>query len=322
MEATSSLPHPSVIENVQAHILRVSPAGPDGKGIISVVLNANGLSDEEMQKLTTNYGHPSGFVFSAPADSDLDYEIRVWHPDHELEKCAHVMIGTVWLLSKLGMMPRGDLRILTKSDCVEAKITKTTDKDNAKENIWVEFFNLACDMNTVNTENMDVILSDLKISRSDIAPGMVHNAGTVDDADTDIISTTLIPIRSVRRLRDLKLSDDLVKKLLERIQSPGLCLYAIVDEIRQEYEVRQVPEPDANWEDTTTALAFALLINGFVDRPVEPLQIREPCDNDRYREINLRFRLGGGNASGCWIGGTAEFETEEKETGQTKTDAE
>ena len=303
------------MEEAQAYLLRVSPVGPDGDGTISVVPNANGLFFDQMREIASSYDHPSGFVFSTPARSNSDYEVRFWHTDHELEKCAHGMIGTVWLLSKLGMMPRGDLRILTKRDRLDAKITKTTDKDTAKESIWVEFSNPACTvLNTVNTKPMDVMLAGLEMSRDDIAPGMVHNAGT------DKMLKTLIPIKSVERLHDLKLDHDLVKKLLGRIRTTGLCLYAIVDEKRQEYEVRQIPEHDAYWEDTTTALTFGLLMNGFIDRPLEPLKIREPLDNDRYHEIDLKFKMSIANIDGCWIRGTAEFETEKGATGQTKTD--
>lgn len=51
------------MEEAQVHHLRVSPAGPDGDGTLSVVPNAKGMSDEEMRELALSYGHISGFVF-------------------------------------------------------------------------------------------------------------------------------------------------------------------------------------------------------------------------------------------------------------------
>ncbi|KAJ6123984.1 hypothetical protein N7471_011301 [Penicillium samsonianum] len=294
------------MEEAQVHHLRVSPAGPDGDGTLSVVPNAKGMSDEEMRELALSYGHISGFVFPTREGSDLDYEIRIWHPYYELEKCAHAMIGTVWLLSKLGMMPRDDLRIVTKIGRIEARITKTADNtDSTNDGIWVEFSNPTCSvMDNMDKKHADAILSGLDISRDDIVPG-----AAIQNAGTNKMVKTLVPIESIAKLHDLEVEYNLVKKLLGKIKSNGLCLYAIANHERQ----------DGHWEDTATALAFGMLINELVDNPHGTLKIRQVWNQDRHREISLRFRKWGSSVDGCWIGGTAKFETEKRETGKTGT---
>ncbi|KAJ5529764.1 hypothetical protein N7527_003157 [Penicillium freii] len=302
------------MEEGQVHLLRVCPGGPEGDGTLSVMLSDKRMSDEEMREVASSYGHMSGFAFPTRAGSECDYEIRLWDPRYELDNCAHGMIGTVWLLSKLGMMSGNNLYIWSKTGRVEARITKTPDKDSTKDNIWVEFSYPRCTImnNVANKYHLDVILRDLNIKIEDLVPG-----SAIQNAGTNRMVKTLIPIKSVAKLNELELEYGLIRKNLGRIQSNGMCLYATDDHKPYEYELRQVPENWRDWEETATALAFGVLVNGVVHVPNQILRIRQHLDGDRHREINLRFRTWGSSITGLWIGGTAEYETEKRETGKT-----
>lgn len=269
------------------------------------------MSDEEMREVASSYGHMSGFVFPTRAGSDCDYEIRFWDPRYELENCAHAMIGTVWLISKLGMMSGDRLYIWSKTGRVEARIMKAPDQDNS---IWVEFSYPKCtSMENVANKYIDAIRHDLKIRREDLIPGSaIQNAGMIRKVKT------LIPIKSIAKLNELELEHALIRKNLGRIKSNSVCLYATDDHKPYEYELRQVPENWRDWEETASALAFGVLVNGVIRDPNQMLKIRQCLDEDRHREINVRFRTWGSSVSGLWIGGTAEFETEKRETGKTK----
>ncbi|KGO77055.1 Phenazine biosynthesis PhzF protein [Penicillium italicum] len=293
------------MEEAQAHLLRVSPGGPDGNDTLSVMISDKRMSNEEMGRIASSHNHISGFAFPTQAGSDCDYEIRLWHPFYELDKCAHAMIGTVWLLWKLGKMSRNDLRILSKNGRVEAMITKIADKDSTKDSTWVEFSYPMCSiMENVAKKHADAILSQLEIDEDDIAPrSPIQNAGT------NRMVKTLIPIKSVAKLNELDLEYPLSKNLLDKIKSKGLCLYAAEDHKPYEYEVRQVPNRAGDWEDTATALAFGVLVKGAIYNPNQRLKIRQRLDEGRHREMNLRFKGWGGDVDGCWIGGTAKFET-------------
>ncbi|CAI7587636.1 unnamed protein product [Penicillium crustosum] len=295
------------MEERQVHLLRVCPGGPDGDGTLRI-------SDEEMRELASTYGHMSGFVFPTWAGSDCDYEIRLWDPRYELENCAHAMIGTVWLISKLGIMSEDRLHIWSKTGRIEARITKTTDKDSTKDNIWVEFSHPKCtSMKDVANKYIDAILRDLDIEREDMIP-----RSAIQNARTNRKVKTLIPIESITRLNELELEYGLIRKNLGRIKSNSVCLYATDDHKPYEYELREVPENWRDWEETASALAFGVLLNGAVYDPNQMLNIRQRLDEDRHREINLKFRTWGSSVNGLWIGGTAEFETEKRETGKSK----
>ncbi|CAI7565723.1 unnamed protein product [Penicillium glandicola] len=279
----------------QVHLLRVSPAAPDGGDTFAIVPNAKGMSDQEMQEVASSHDHMGGFAFPAPAGSDYDYEIRFWSPYYELEMCTHATIGTVWLLSELGMA-EDNVRILTKSRLVEARITR---------------------LQTIQTAQR--MVSGLKYPNRHVQPWMIDMlvpGFPIQNAGTSKVKT-LIPLKSVEMLDSLELDHRPVKRILGKIKSTGLYFHVIVDHNLQEYEARQFPRNVAYWEDAATALAFGLLVNGVIHKTDQILKIRQswarhPC------EINLRFRKWGGDVDGCWIGGTAKFETEQRETGETK----
>lgn len=205
----------SIYNEDHVHLLQVCPGGPDGDGTLSVILSERRMSDEEMREVASSHRHMSGFVFPTQVGSDCDYEIRLWDSRYELDSCSHVMIGTVWLLSKLGMMPGDNLHIWSKTGHVEARITETPDKGSTKDSIWVEFSNPKYTiMENVANKYIDVILCDLNIKREDMIPGSaIQNAGTNRKVKT------LILIKSVAKLNELEPEYGFIRKNLGRIKS-------------------------------------------------------------------------------------------------------
>ncbi|KAJ5373258.1 Phenazine biosynthesis PhzF protein [Penicillium concentricum] len=277
------------------------------------------MSNQEMQLVALNHGHTSGFVFPAPAGFEFcHYEMRFWTPRYELERCSHAMIGTVWLLSKLGMTPQDDLRIVTKSGLMEARVTKAAENTDSTKNviwdIWVEISHPKVTfMDDVSKGHADAMLSDLDISRDELAPGLrIQNAGMSK-------VKTMIPLESIEKLNDMNLDYRRAKKVCDKVKSTGLYAYVVTNRELQMYEAREFPKDYGHWEDTATALAFVLLLNNFLPNPHRTIRIRQGWTRDRRGEINLRFWKWGSEVVGCWIGGTAKFETEEREAGKAKT---
>ncbi|KAJ5502320.1 Phenazine biosynthesis PhzF protein [Penicillium fimorum] len=160
-------------------------------------------------------------------------------------------------------------------------------------------------MGNVSKGHADAVLSDLDISRDELAPELrIQNAGMSN-------VKTLLPLRSIEKLNDMKLDYRRTKKLCDNIKSTGFYAYVVINRELQMYEAREVPKEYGHWEDSATALAFMLLLNDFPD-PHWTLRIRQGWTRDRRGEINLRFRKWGNEVVGCWIGGTAKFETEKR----------
>ncbi|KAJ5502319.1 Phenazine biosynthesis PhzF protein [Penicillium fimorum] len=126
------------MKEAKVHVLRVSPPSPEGEDTIAVMLNAKDMPNQEMREVALRQGHMSGFVFPTPVGFEFcHYEIRFWTPQCELVRCSHVMIGTVWLLSKLGVTLQDNLRILTKCGLMDARSTKAVvNTDSTKGATW------------------------------------------------------------------------------------------------------------------------------------------------------------------------------------------
>lgn len=75
------------------------------------MFDAAGMTDGEMQNVTASAGRESGFVFSAPATSncDFDFEFRVWVPEYKKEMCVRAsVLAAQWVLAELGGLPKSE----------------------------------------------------------------------------------------------------------------------------------------------------------------------------------------------------------------------
>ncbi|MEZ2737549.1 PhzF family phenazine biosynthesis isomerase, partial [Aneurinibacillus aneurinilyticus] len=68
-----------------------------------VVLNADSLTTDKMQKMTKDFAHESAFVLKSTR-SDCDIKIRFFVPLHEMEMCIHATIGSITVLVNRGMI--------------------------------------------------------------------------------------------------------------------------------------------------------------------------------------------------------------------------
>jgi PhzF family phenazine biosynthesis protein len=91
-----------------------------------VVVNAEGMSDREMQDIAAHYGHESGFVFPS-TDGAHDFQFRVFVPNHEMEMCGHATIGALALLAMKGRLPSESVRLTTLSGSISGFVGRTSE---------------------------------------------------------------------------------------------------------------------------------------------------------------------------------------------------
>ncbi|KAJ5092616.1 hypothetical protein NUU61_007486 [Penicillium alfredii] len=283
------------------HLLRVFAAGPNGGNPLPVVVDATGMSDTDMQAVAATYGHESGFVLPAPDSSECDFEFRFWVPEHEMEMCGHATVGAVWLLENLNRLHRDQVRIITKSGIVEARILRHQGE------VSVEISQPLGVVETVDAGDLDELLHVLGISRRELSSLSVQNSRTSR-------VKTLVPLSSVDALNSLKPQFHLVKSLCERIGSTGLYPYAVCDSAAQILEARQFPKSSGYQEDAATgiaasALAFGVLENGLLNDPQRGLKVRQGWAMGHPSEIAVKFRKQNDSVQGCWIGGTTLLDT-------------
>ena len=288
------------------HLVNVFATGPGGGNPAPTVADAAGMSDAEMQAVARGYGHESGFVLPAPAGSNCDFAFRFWVPNHEMEMCGHATVGAVWLLDRLGKLPRDQISIWTRSGLVDAHVAGRT----AEAGAAVEVSQPKGQVEPLYGVEAE-ILSVLGIAANALAPLPIQNASTSR-------VKTLVPIRSVAVLDSLQPDFHRVEALCERIGSTGLYPYAPSDLGGQGFDARQFPKSSGYPEDAATgiaaaALSFGLLENGLVEVGSRPIRVRQGRAMGRPSEIVLRFRLDDGDrVQGCWLGGRVRMEADAK----------
>lgn len=92
-----------------------------------VVINADGLSDENMQSIARELNNSeTAFIFS-PTNSDSDYTIRYFTPSIEVPSCGHATIAALYAKALEDNLETCVLRINTKIGILPIEIEKTYD---------------------------------------------------------------------------------------------------------------------------------------------------------------------------------------------------
>lgn len=88
--------------------VEVFDTGPFSGNPVAVVLDADGLSGEEMQRFAhwTNFSETT-FVL-APTDPTADYRVRIFTPSFELPFAGHPTLGSAHAWQEAGGRPKGD----------------------------------------------------------------------------------------------------------------------------------------------------------------------------------------------------------------------
>ncbi len=283
---------------VRVELVSVFASGPGGGNPAPVVVDAAGMSGDQMRGVAKEYGHESVFVLPPP-DNSSDFTFRFFVPNHEMEMCGHATVGAVWLLRQRGRLPREEVRIATLSGPVRARITEAGVEISQPQGKLTPLPDAE--------QSLSEILSVLRIDRNALAAWPVWNASTSR-------VKTLIPLKSVAILDGLRPDFARIEQLCEKIGSTGLYPFAVSDAGNRIFDARQFPKSSGYPEDAATgiaaaALAFGLLETGQVGVHGLPVRVRQGRAMGRASEIRVRFETGPDRQlRGCWLGGDVRFE--------------
>lgn len=316
---------PATMELSKVHLVSVFTASDSpetGGNLLPVVLDASALSEEDMRRIAREYGHEASFLIPLPEASSesqkADYQLRFFVPEHEMEMCGHVTVGTTWLLGELGILRDDQKEVCysTKSGLVRAR------RRQQEGRILVEVSQPRGWVTPVQDEAL----------RREIAAVLGESAG--DKINTESIQNactsrakTVVPMRDSAALDALKPNFSRMQALCEKLGSTGLYPYAPHNDNSSNVptrndslvvHARQFPKASGYPEDAATgiaaaALSFALLENNVLgeDRSVV---VRQGEAMGCPSEIRVRIEFDGEEAV-CWIGGTVRhvkrFETNE-----------
>jgi PhzF family phenazine biosynthesis protein len=88
-----------------------------------VVLDADHLSDEQMQTIATELNGETAFVLAAETN-DHDVQVRFFTPLHEVPFVGHVTVATHYVLAKYGLRGKGMVRQRSNAGIAEVEATE------------------------------------------------------------------------------------------------------------------------------------------------------------------------------------------------------
>lgn len=269
-------------ENV--FLVNVFSNGPKGGNPAPIVVDARGLDSEAMRLIATRHGHESAFVF--PGQEGRDYHFRFFVPNHEMEMCGHATLGAVWLLDRLGQLPRSSVSITTLSGPVQARVSGGQVSVSQPRG-WCK-----------SVEDPGAVLDVLGLRPSDLLDSPLLNAATSR-------VKTLVPLRSVEILDGLRPDFARVATVCDAIGSTGLYPFAVRDPAEAIFSARQFPRSSGYPEDAATgiaatALAWSAWELGLTSR--HRVVVRQGEAMGRPSQITVER-----GDDGCWLSGHAEL---------------
>jgi PhzF family phenazine biosynthesis protein len=88
-----------------------------------VVVDADDLSDEQMQTIARELNGETAFVLSAESGNH-DLRVRFFTPDHEVAFVGHITLATHYVLAKCGLRSSGVLRQRSQAGIAEVEVAE------------------------------------------------------------------------------------------------------------------------------------------------------------------------------------------------------
>lgn len=180
----------------------------DGGNPAGVVLNADGLSENDMKKIAGIVGFSeTAFVMK----SDLaDFKIRFFTPNEEVDLCGHATVATFHTLSNKGYINPGKYLQETKAGILNVEVKE--------------------DLSVMMEQNVP-IYNDI-ISKKEIAESLnITGDEMIDELPVQIVSTGLrdiiVPIKSIEILNSINPDFEKIVKISNKYNAIGYHIFAL-----------------------------------------------------------------------------------------------
>jgi len=173
-----------------------------GGNPLAVFPDANGLTDETMQRIAREMNlSETTFVFP-PGDSGADFKVRIFTPGRELPFAGHPVVGTHWMLARLG----------------KVKLQEPTTTVKFALGVGVRAATLHVQANKLTKVVMDhqkplfkALASPEQITELALSLGLAPEAILETGLPVQVSSTGLaqlvVPVRSLKEVQALKVSN-------------------------------------------------------------------------------------------------------------------
>ncbi|MBP2028813.1 PhzF family phenazine biosynthesis protein [Acetoanaerobium pronyense] len=191
---------------ISVHTLDSFTSVLDGGNPAGVVLNADHLSEEEMQKIANKVGFSeTAFVMKS---HNADFKVRFFTPSDEVDLCGHATIATFKLLFLKQIITFGNYTQETKAGILNVEIRDP----------GLVFMNQSLPSHMGEIPKYKIAKS-LGISESDI----------IDDLPVEMVSTGLldiiVPIKSLEILKSIEPDFDMVSEISKEYDAVGYHIF-------------------------------------------------------------------------------------------------
>lgn len=215
--------------------------GPGGGNPVPIVLNADGLSDEEMQRATAGFGFETAFVLK-PRSMGA-FRLRYFVPLREVEMCVHATVAAVTLLASSSAH---GVETLVETDLRVRRVVRGSGGQVMVEMAAPEIIEPA----PTATEAAAV----LGVPPTSIG-GPVSRVQTISVARPK----TIVPVAGEEILDALSPDSSAVDELCDVYRSTGIYAFAMTDSGRYQVAARQFPCRSGYPEDPATGVAAGAL---------------------------------------------------------------
>lgn len=281
----------------------VFAAAPGGGNPCPVVLNADGLTGEEMQRMTQEFRQESAFITQAEAP-DCDYKLRYFVPDHELEMCVHATIACATVLADRGLLDRPSVVFQTKIGKVPVDWERTDSEILVAVNQFLPEF-------SKRQIPAYEVCRALGIAEEELLPYPLESVSTSR-------YKLMVPLRSRDVLDRLEPDFEKMWNLCDEFQVSGFYPFAVESNV---FYARQFPNRAGYPEDPATGVAASALSAYLIRHEVLPVKpgwnrytIRQGYAMGRPSLIYADAFCEGGKIQKTRVCGTAEICAEQAES--------
>ncbi|MBU1019830.1 MAG: PhzF family phenazine biosynthesis protein [Firmicutes bacterium] len=268
--------------------LNAFPKKDSGGNPAGVVLNADSLSDEQMQQIAkeVNYSETAFVSKSCIAD----FKVRFFTPTNEVDLCGHATIATFNLLRDLDIIQVGNYRQETKAGVLNIDVQSDFVYMQQKQPLFE-----------------DVFLSD------DIQ-GCFQNEDFIDKKLPIVIISTgikeiFLPIISDCVLHDLNPNYNKIIQISKKYDVLGIHAFALAEKDVFAYGRNFAPLVGIDEESATGTSngALSCYLNRYVNHTQTHFILGQGYSMNLPSEILGKLIMKDGEISEVWVGGTARI---------------
>lgn len=239
-----------------------------GGNPLAVFWQADGLTDDDMQKIAQQFNLSETVFIFKPSDTKTVADLRIFTPTHEMAFAGHPTLGACFVLKQLQALPDNFLvKTLAKSVLVDVKDNHVAFTIKGDE-IYPE-------------KHLADLANVCRLTIADIADGFYVNAGTVQ---------LLVKLNSHQALQQVSINLPVLKTLYQN--NPFVCdepsIYLWYEEGERVF-ARMFFEQNGVAEDSGTGSACANLGAYFIHHHRYPITktIHQGDDMGRPNRLSL-----------------------------------